>query len=364
MTSSDRQPVLVVEDDPFTRIAQVVLDPRTSEERRAAFADFFAHDLPDFEDWCERVRRGADGFYPAEVRLLAGEEELPAALQDADGLLVESFHVGLAELEAGPRLKVVQKYGTTIRNIDAEACAARGIKVLTQRRRANIACAELTVALMLTFAKKLHQIAGLISVEQLQAAGYSPKTFDQRHTANSGWARIGGLRMLYGSTLGIVGMGEIGRELARRAAPFGMRILYYQRHHVPEPEERELGVEYAPFEDLLGQSDWVSIQLPITPSTRNLFDRTRFAQMKPGSFLINTARAQIVDRAAVLEALTSGHLGGFALDPLYEEPGRADDELLAFENVILTPHTAAQPRFNALQDLEEMIFGLARALGY
>jgi phosphoglycerate dehydrogenase-like enzyme len=364
MASSERQPVLVVEDDPFTRITQVVLDPRLSEERWAAFVDFFAHDQPDFQGWRERVRQRADGLYPAEVRLISEAEDLPGALADADGILVESFQVGVAELDASPRLKVVQKYGTNTRNIDAEACAARGIKVLTQRRRANIACAELTIALMLTFAKKLHQISGLISVEQLHAAGYSPTTFDQRHTANSGWARISGLRMLYESTFGIVGMGEIGRELARRVAPFGMRVLYYQRHRLPEDEESQLGVTYASFEELLGQSDWVSIQLPITPSTRNLFDSTRFAQMKPGAFLINTARAGIVDRDALLDALRSGRLGGFALDPLYEEPGRPDDALLAFKNVILTPHTAAQPRFNALNDLEEMIVGLARALGY
>src|SRR5205823_3260004 len=132
--------------------------------------DFFAHDLPDFQGWCEGVRQGADGLYPAEVRLLSGEDELQPALPDADGLLVESFQVGRAELDVGERLKVVQKYGTNIRNIDAEACAARGIKILTQRRRANIACAELTLALMLTFAKKLHSIAGLISVERLEAA--------------------------------------------------------------------------------------------------------------------------------------------------------------------------------------------------
>ena len=143
-----------------------------------------------------------------------------------------------------------------------------------------------------------------------------------------------------------------------------MRMLYHQRNRLSEAEEQELGVEYVSFEELLAQSDWVSIQLPITPSTRNLFDRTRLAQMKPGAFLINTARAEIVDRDAVIEALRSGHLGGFALDPLYEEPGNPDDELLSFENVILTPHTAAQPRFNALNDLEEIILRLARAIGY
>src|SRR6266508_1017827 len=226
MSATQRQPVLVVEDDPFTRITEVVLDPRCSSERMAAFANFFAHDLPDLAGWCEHVRRGAGALYPAEVRLLGDEDELAAALPDADGLLVESFEVGSASLAAAPHLKVVQKYGTNTRNIDLLACADRDIKGLTQRRRANIACAELTLALVLTAAKRLNEIAGLISVEQLEAAGYSPTTFDRRHTANSGWARISGLRMLYESTLGIVGMGEIGRELAQHLAPFGMRVLY------------------------------------------------------------------------------------------------------------------------------------------
>jgi glyoxylate reductase len=364
MTATSRPPVLVVEDDPFTRITQVVLDPRTSPERHAAFADFFAHDLPDFAGWCAQLRQQAGGLYPAEVRLLSEESELAAALPEADGVLVESFTLGESELAAAPRLKVVQKYGTNLRNIDVAACAARQIRVRTQRRRANIACAELTVALLLAFAKRLPEINGLISVPQLEAAGYQPTTFDARHTANSGWARIRGLRMLYESTLGIVGMGEIGQELARRVAPFGMRVLYTQRHRLADTEEQALGITYAPLEELLGQSDWVSIQLPLTPATRHLFDATRLGQLQPGAYLINTARAGIVERDAVLAALRSGQLGGFALDPLYAEPGDPEDELLTFPNVILTPHTAAQPRFNALHDLEEMILGLARALGY
>lgn len=93
-----------------------------------------------------------------------------------------------------------------------------------------------------------------------------------------------------------------------------------------------------------------------------LIDGTRLAQMKCGACLINVSRAEIVERTALIDALASGHLGGFALDPLYEEPGRSDDELPKFENVILTPHIAAQPRFNALNDIEELIVGLARAL--
>jgi phosphoglycerate dehydrogenase-like enzyme len=103
-------------------------------------------------------------------------------------------------------------------------------------------------------------------------------------------------------------------------------------------------------------------QLPGGPATRSLIGGAQFAQMKPGAFLVNIARADVVDRAALIEALKSGRLGGFALDPLYEEPGRGDDELLGFDNVVLTPHIAAQPRFNALDDLADMMQALSKEL--
>jgi len=355
-------PIVVVEDDPFPRLIQVILDPQTSAERRAAFADFMAHDLPDFEGWCDSVRRNAPGLYPAEVRLVSSQPELHAALPGASALVVESLQVGPAELALAGRLRVVQKYGTVTRNIDIAACAARNVQILTLRRRANIACAEHTLAMMLTLARKLHRITGLISIEQLTAAGYAPTKFDTRHTANSGWPRITGLKMLYESTLGIIGLGEIGRELAVRAAAFGMHICYYQRNRLTAAEEEQYHAQYVSLDSLLADSDWVSIQLPETPTTRNFINRERLAKMKRGSVLINASRAGIVERDAVITALKSGHLGGFALDPLYEEPGRADDQLLKMDNVMLTPHTAAQPRFNALSDFKDLISGLARAL--
>jgi len=256
----------------------------------------------------------------------------------------------------------VQKFGLSPRNIDTAACAAKGIKVLTIRRRANIACAELAIALMLTLAKKLHRLVGRISVERLREAGYAYKPFDRRHTPNSNWPRISGLRVLHGATLGIIGLGEIGREIAIRAAAFGMRVLYYQRTPLPAAEERELDATYVPLETLLAASDWVVPQLPGGPATRAFIGRAQFAQMKPGAFLVNVARADIVERAALIEALKSGRLGGFALDSLYEAPGRSDDELLGFDNVVLSPHIAAQPRFNALDDLADMMEGLSKEL--
>ena len=354
--------VLVVEDDRFLRVVGVVLDPDTSAERTAAFADFFAHDEPDFDGYCRRVRARVGDLFPRTVRFVDTQEEMRAALPGSPALVVELLAVGAEELAAGNALRVVQKYGAKPRNIDTAACAARGIKVLTIRRRANIACAELVITLMLTLAKKLHRLAGRISVEQLAEIGYPYKPFDRRHTANSNWPRISGLRTLNQETLGIIGLGEIGREVAIRAAAFGMRILYFQRTRLPETEEHELKATYVPLATLLAESDWVVPQLPSGSGTRAFIGGDELAQMKSGAFLVNISRADIVDRAALIEALKSGRLGGFALDPLYEAPGRHDDELLRFDNVVLSPHIAAQPRFNALDDLADMMERLSKEL--
>jgi phosphoglycerate dehydrogenase-like enzyme len=355
---SDR-PVIVVEDDPFTRLIPIVLDPTSSEERRAAFADFMSHDEPDFDGWVMRVRNKAHGLYPAEVRLVESQEEMRASLRDATALVVESFQVSEADIAAAGKLKVIQKFGTILRNIHDAGADARGIKVLTIRRRANIACAESVFAMMLSLARRTHDVHGLISVEQLEQAGFPYRKFDRRHAPGGNYGRIGGLRMLNESTVGIIGLGEIGREVALRARAFGMKVLYYQRTRLTGAEERELSVHYAPLGTLLAQSDWVVPQLPGGPGTRGLIGRDELAQMKRGACIVNVSNPEVVDRAALIDALHSGQIGGFALDPLYEEPGRSDDELLRFKNVLLIPHLGGSPRFNGLRDFEDLITGLA-----
>ena len=353
-------PVIVAEDDPFTRLIQIVLDPTTSEERRAAFADFMSPDEPDFAGWCARVQAGSPGLYPAEVRMVTSEAEMHAQLGDACALVVEAFRVGRDDLAAAPRLQVVQKYGAILRNIDTAACAERGVKVLALRRRANVSCAEQTFALMLALARKLDRLIGLVTVERIAAAGYTFRPFDRRHTPGANYARVGGLRPLHGATIGIIGLGEIGREIALRAAAFEMRVLYYQRTRLPESEERQFHANYVPLSTLLAESDWIAPQVPRTPATRGLIGGAELSQVKPGACIVNVADAAIVDRDALIEALRAGLLGGFALDPAYQEPMASDDELLQLENVIVTPHMGGSPRFNGLNDLEQLITGLAR----
>lgn len=350
--------MIVAEDDVFTRLIQVVLDPRTPAERLTAFADFMAHDEPHFDAWCERLRVRVPELVPADVRLVTSQDDLRRALPEANAVVVESMTIGAEELALAPHLRVVQKFGTVTRNIDLAACAARGVTVRTQRRRSNTACAEWVLMTMLALSHQLTRTAGRIGVEQLAEIGHSAKAFPGIHTARNNWARIPNLRVLYEATLGLIGFGEIGREVALRAAPFGMRIVYTQRSRASTEDERRYAVTYAGIDELLAQSDFISIHLPSGTSTRGYLDRDRLEQIKPGAFLVNVARADLIDRGALLDVLRSGRLGGFALDPLYEAPGRPDDELLAFENVILTPHIGAQPRFNALTDIEEIVVGL------
>jgi phosphoglycerate dehydrogenase-like enzyme len=355
--------VVVVEDDPFPRLIQVILDPQTSQERIAAFTHFFAHEESNFPGWRDRLRARLKRLYPASVRLVNDQAGLAAALPGAHVVITESLKMGKTELAAaGKTLRVVQKYGTILSGIDTAACKRRRIPVLTLRRRANMSCAEHAIGLMLALARKIHETAGLISVEQLEAAGYSPTRYDRAHTANANWARVTGTRNLFGRQLGILGLGEIGREVALRAAAFGMRIVYTQRRRLPPAEERRYGGRYVPLGNLLADSDYVSVHLPGNDATVGFVGRREFGRMKPGAILVNVSRPQIVDRDALLEALRGGRLGGFAHDPHYDAPGRADDPLLGFRNVIITPHLAAAPRYNSMGDFEELLIGLDRAL--
>ena len=350
---------MVVEDDPFLRVLQVILDPDTPARRKEAFAHFFASDLEDFPAWCQDLRGRLPQLYPARVQLVRNATEFAAHLPGAEIVVVESFTLGAREIaNAGPSLKFVQKYGTLVRNIDFKACADQGIALLTLRRRANIATAEHAVALMLALARKLVETANVLTVEQVRRAGYEPTQYDVVHTPNGNWARVKGLQTLFGLQLGIVGMGEIGRELASRAAAFGMRLVYTQRTQLTTADEERYQVKYCSLDELLAGSDFISVHLPGGDGTRGLIGKRELQGVKPGASLINVSQPQIIDAEALNEVLTTGRLGGFAMDLPYEEPGRPDDPLLKLPNVIVTPHLGGSPRFNASGDFEEMLLHL------
>ena len=353
----------VVENDTFLRLIQVVLDPSAPEERIEAFAHFCMHDLADFRGWCERVRNQAKHLYPADVRLVDDQEELRANLTSATVAFVEELTFGAKEIAAaGGSLKFVQKYGFTTRNIDQAACERAGAKVLTIRRRANISTAEQGLMLMLALARQVTQNANLISVDQLKAAGYQPTTYNRAHTPNGNWARIPNMVTLYQRQLGIVGLGEIGRELALRAVALGMRIVYTQRTRLPAEVEQQYQATYLNLDELLASSDFVSLHRPRSPATVNFIGKRELSVIKPGAFLINVSQPNLVERNALRHALESKRVGGYGLDTFYEEPGDANDPLIKFSNVIVTPHLGGSPRWNSLDDIEEVIINLGRLL--
>jgi len=355
---------IVIEEDHFLKIVPVVLDPATPEAHRRAVADFFAHDEPDFHAWCGRLQQRLGGLYPAEVTFAAGEADLMKKIADADGVVVESLAVDDAVLSAAPRLAIVHKFGTITTNIDLAACARRGVAVATLRRMVNVAVAEQACALMLALAKRIGEFNGVVEEAALHKAGLLVRVRQPHYIGYSNFAGITGLKTLRGATLGIIGFGEVGREVARRARAFEMEVTYFQRTPLAAAVEQELGARYLPLDDLMGQADYIVVQLPSNDSTRGLIGRDALGRIKPGAMLINVARPELIDHDALVEALQSGRLGGLALDVLYSEPADPAEPLLRYRNrnVILMPHTAVAARANALHDVEALCVNLWRAI--
>ncbi|MGD0587569.1 MAG: hydroxyacid dehydrogenase [Thermoplasmata archaeon] len=247
----------------------------------------------------------------------ADPASLPDHLADAWALIVRSRTKVTSELlTKAPHLEVVARAGVGVDNVDLAATAARGIRVVNAPAAATVSVAELTVALYLLLVRGLYP--------SITA------------TKSGTWARGTHGHELAGRTVGFVGYGRIAREVARRVTPFGVRAVAFDPF-VPKALD---ATEVVSFDELLGRADIVSVHAALTPDNRHLLDARAFGRMKPGAFLVNVARGALVDEAALLAALASGHLGGAALDVFEVEPPM-NRELLAHPNVIPTPHLGA-----------------------
>jgi glyoxylate reductase len=262
------------------------------------------------------------------LRLLAGvgavrgpdgwEEALPGAAALIPLLTVP---VDRALLERAPGLRVVACATVGYEHVDVDACRERGIVVTNTPDVLTDATADLTLALILATVRRLPQAERSLRAGEFGGWGF--------------WDYLGG--DLRGRTLGILGMGRIGRAVARRAAAFGMRVRYHGRTPLPASEERSLGATAVEWETLLATSDVLSLHAPLTPETRDILDAAALRRMKRGSYLINTARGALVDEAALVEALREGHLAGAGLD-VYEREPEITPGLLGLDNVVLLPH--------------------------
>lgn len=353
---------IAVEEDRILRLLEVLFDPQPSPGRLAACNDYFAHDNVDLSVWRDDVRREISELFPVSLRFVEGQDEFRLALRDADAAVVESLEIRAPELDAARALAVVCKFGLITTNIDVASCEQRGITVRTVRRRTNVAVAEHTLALMLALAKKVTSLNRRVTIERIGAAGRPYRPYDKRYVGTNNYAREGAARNLADSVVGILGMGEIGREVAQRTRAFGATLIYHQRRRLPAAEEAQLAVEYRSLPGLFSEADFLTVHVPLTADTRGLVSEELLSRMRPDSFLINTSRAPIIEREALLGALNSGRLGGAAMDVQYEEPMRADDPLLACGSLVLTPHVAGGSRRNITGDIGEVVLGICESL--
>ena len=238
---------------------------------------------------------------------------------------------------AGPSLRLVQLWSGRRDRVDLEAARARGVPVALMPRRGCIAVAEQTLLLMLGLSKKVVRAHSATAGGEYRELGIEPiRTEERRHRFQ--WMELPGIFELHGLTLGLVGFGEIATEVARRARAFGMDVVYWTRRRLPAGSEAEEGVRFRDFPELLGESDFVSLHVPLTAQTERLIDAGALARMKPEAYLVNTCRGGVVDEDALVEALASGRIAGAGLDVFLREPVPHDHPLLRLDNVLLAPH--------------------------
>ena len=241
---------------------------------------------------------------------------------DVTGILSYSHTpIGDTELDLLPRLAVVSNYGVGVDHIDVAAVTGRGIPVGNTPGVVDGATADLAMALLLAVARNV--VAG-----DAFARGPAYRDVDP--------GRMLG-RDVFGTTLGVVGLGRIGRGVARRALGFGMTVLYSQRRR-DAAAESALGVRHATLPALLSESDFVTLHVPLTPETRGLIAEAELRSMKKTAFLVNTARGAVVDQDALLRVLQEERIAGAAIDVTDPEPLPRDHPLLRLENLVITPH--------------------------
>ncbi len=263
-----------------------------------------------------------DAGFALEKKAGLAPDDLREAVRDCDALIVRSETKVTAELmDAAKKLRVIGRAGVGVDNIDVPAATARGVVVMNAPDGNTITTAEHTIALLVALARSVAQ-----ANRSLKEGNWKRKEF------------IG--VELQGKTLGIIGLGRIGRAVAARARAFGMKIVAHDPFIAPD-QARDLEIEAAPLDEVFARADFLTVHTPLTAETRGIIGKQAFAKMKKGVRVINCARGGLVDESALYDAIKSGIVAGAALDVFEQEPPPADHLLLALDEVIATPHLGA-----------------------
>ena len=290
-------------------------------------------------DWIRALfQRTAD---EAGIEITWGAELDGSALLDAaagaDALVTATRRIGSDLIRAAHGLRLIQVQGRAPWAVDMEAASAAGVPVSVLPHRGAIAVAEQTIALMLGLYRKI--VPGHLGTRNADyvGLGVEPVRTTERRIAFN-WLGYDDVLQLHGRVLGLVGLGGIGLEVARRARAFDMDVIYTKRSRLPREYEAMAGVRYLPLHELLAASDVVSLHAPHTGHTEHIIDADALRRMKSDAILVNTARGGLVDEAALLDALQSGQIAGAGLDVFLDEPLPGHSPLRHAPNVLLSPH--------------------------
>ena len=278
-----------------------------------------------------------------DVRTGLPEDDLVRIIGDYDALLVRSGTTVTARIiDAGKRLKIIGRAGVGVDNIDVEAATRRGIPVVNSPEGNTLAATEHTMAMMLALARNIPQADASLKQKQWKRSKFMGIELNEK-------------------TLGIVGLGRIGREIAKRATAMGMRCIAYDPF-ITKERAAQMGVELMALDDVLRHADVITVHTPLTPETTHLINAAKFAIMKKGVRVINCARGGIIDEKALYDALKAGKVAGAALDVFEDEPP-LKSPLLDLENVIVTPHLGAstvEAQLNVAVSVANQVVGFFR----
>lgn len=249
------------------------------------------------------------------------EEKAIAAVADADYIFVWAAYVPTRVVEAATRVRLIQKAGEGTDRIDVATAARKGIPVAKTSGSNSASVAELATLLILATLRRLPRAHNSTTAGQWLKFELRPGSYELR-----------------GKRVGIVGLGKIGRRVARQVQGFEASVVYHDAVRLPEDEETRLGVAFLPLEELLRTSDVVTLHVPLIPATRGLLGRRELALMKPTAILVNSCRGAVVDEEALYQALKEGQIRGAGIDVFAKEPPGANHPLFSLDNVVLTPH--------------------------
>ena len=310
----------------------------------------------------EAARKVAPHFPEFELVLRPDGEYPPRQVSErCQALVTQSATVDRTQLESMPGLRVVLKMGCNYCNVDADAVRQRGLVFACAPRKGPNCVAELALTLILSLSKDLLVSHRSVAQGAYRLRGLKPEPSAQWKMAFH-WMQNERVHEIRNKVLGIVGMGEIGCELARRANVMGMRVIYTRRTPLSPELERRFAAEFRVLDALLAESDFVCLAVPHTAETARMIGSDQLARMRSTAYLVNICRGGVVDEAALIQALQTRQLAGAGLDVFTLEPLQADSPLCSLDNVILTPHIGGGTGSNYQLELGEALRELGHIL--